>query len=143
MKSHTHRGPIDSGVLQLFRDRVRTNPLVERTAGTRTDDTLTALVIYIDANRYPSSVLSASLEIQWYETDEYNFHYCEHHNNETVWQCRWDRHPNPHAAYAHFHRPPDGDTTDVVDDPINSIHPANMLTRTLANIDDRITSLRE
>jgi hypothetical protein len=141
MRPHTPRGPVDSGVLELFHNRLRTNPLVERTADTRTDDTQTALIVHLDVDRYPPIVSSVTLEIQWYENDEYNFHYCERHDNETIWQCRWDRHPNP--AYAHFHRPPNGDTSDVINDPVSSIYPADMLARTLANIDDRITSLWE
>lgn len=143
MEGHTSRGPVDSAVLNLLRERGRTNSLVEQTDGIRTNDTLTALILRLDEDRYPSVVLSVSLEIQWYENDEYNFHYCEQHDDETVWQCRWDRHPNPHASYAHFHRPPNADGRDVVDDPVESTHPVDILTRTLANIDERIASLWE
>ncbi|WP_129114040.1 hypothetical protein [Halegenticoccus tardaugens] len=137
------RGPIDSAVLESFRDRVRGHSLVARTGGARTDGRLTALVLHLDADRYPATVLEASVEIQWYVNDEYNFHYRERHDEGTVWQCRWDRHPNPHAADAHFHGPPDADATNVVDDPVTVTHPADVLTRTMANVDDRIADLWE
>ena len=85
----------------------------------------------------------AILTIRWFENDEYNSHYCERRGEDgsETWQCRWDQHPNPHAAYAHFHRPPE--TRDVIDDPIAVTHPADVFNRTLANVRERTASLWE
>lgn len=100
--------PIDGAILEDFRDRARTHELVESVRTDRTGGTPSMLVVDFDTDRYPSHVTEASLEIQWYRNDDYNFHYVETHTPDGVWQCRWDRHPNPHTNRAHFHPPPGG-----------------------------------
>jgi hypothetical protein len=134
------RAPVDSAVLQRFRDRARSHPLVAETNAERTGGAITTLVLVLAADQYPDRIDEARLEIQWYENGEYNLHYYEDHERDD-WQCRWDRHPNPHAEYAHFHRPPRADAGDAVDDPAAPDHPQEVLTRTLANVRDRIEDL--
>lgn len=45
------------------------------------------------------------LDITWYTTGAYSFHYVDEHDR----QWRFDRHPNPHSAEAHVHEPPDAE----------------------------------
>jgi len=137
------RAPIDDAVLATLRDRASTHPLVTRVGPERSNGATTALHLALDPDRYPEAVTEATLTIRWFENGEYSFHYRERHGREEArtWQCRWDKHPNPHAAYAHFHRPPDAG--DVVDDPIKVTHPMDVFSRTLANVRERITSLWE
>jgi hypothetical protein len=137
------RAPIDTAVLDLFRKRARTHPLVSRIEAKADFDAVSTLVLRFEKNGYPESVSSARLEIQWHENGEYNFHYHERHESGQVWQCRWDRHPNSHSTNAHFHRPPSADTSDVIADPTASTRPEEMFTRTLANARQRIDELWE
>jgi hypothetical protein len=137
------RAPIDVAVLDLFRERAQTHPLVERVEAKEDIETPSTLVLRFEMNRYPESVSGARLEIQWFENNEYSSHYHESHGNDRVWQCRWDRHPNPHATDAHFHRPPNADTSDIVADSGAVPRPEGMFTRTLANGRQRISELWE
>lgn len=136
------RAPDDSAVLERFRERARDHPLVASTTAERTGGAITTLILVLDADQYPEGVGAARLEVQWYENGEYNVHYREDRGLDE-WQCRWDRLPNPHAAYAHFHRPPRADADDVVDAPNAPDHPHEMLSRTLANVRDRIADCWE
>lgn len=134
------RAPVDSTVLDQFRDRTRSHPLVAETTAECTDGATSTLILVLDVTQFPEMVRDARLEIRWYENGEYNFHYYEDHGTDD-WQCRWDRHPNPHAAYAHFHRPPRADASDAVDDVTAPDHPQEMFSRTLANVRDRVRDL--
>jgi hypothetical protein len=69
-------------------------------------------------------------------------HYVETHSDR-AWQCRWDRHQNPHTQRTHFHPPPAADSTAAVPDQPPDHHPSAIVTRTLANIRDRIEDLWE
>lgn len=134
--------PIDDAVLETIRDRVQTHPLVDTVTTERTGATLSMVQLACDLDRYPAHVTAVRVEIRWYTNDDYNFHYVETHADD-IWQCRWDRHPNPHTQRTHFHPPPDAKSEDAVpDDPVDR-HPSAMVTRTLANIRDRIDMLWE
>lgn len=84
MDKRTPPGPIDTAVLEMFHERVRTHLLIDQINGVRKNDALTTLILDLDDDRYPPIILSASLEIQWYENDKYNFHYREKHADGTV-----------------------------------------------------------
>lgn len=84
MDKRTPPGPIDTAVLEMFHERVRTHLLIDQINGVRKNDALTTLILDLDDDRYPQIILSASLEIQWYENDKYNFHYREKHADGTV-----------------------------------------------------------
>jgi len=58
---------------------------------------------------YPPSVFEATLIVRWYANDDFTIHYRESHEDND-WECRWDRHPNPHTSRDHFHPPPDATT---------------------------------
>lgn len=136
-------GPIDGAILEDFRDRARTHELVESVHTERTGGTPSMLVVEFDPDRYPSHVTEATLEIQWYRNDDYNLHYVETHTPDGVWQCRWDRHPNPHTSRTHVHPPPGARSSDAVSDDPDECYPAYIFTRTLANVRDRIDDLWE
>lgn len=131
-------GAPDRAVLDELSARVRTHPLVEEANLERSD---AELVVRFDPERYPDSVEAATLSTTWYRDDCYRFHYHERHRDGPGWQCRWDRHPNPHAAECHFHPPPDGDAKTVVDDTEAPTRPEDALTRVLANVRDRLDDL--
>ena len=130
--------PVDSAVLETMRNRLRTHSLVAHVRTESTGASITTVVAVLDPDRYPEDIERVRVEIQWYKNGDYNFHYIETHTSQAVWQCRWDRHPNPHATRTHFHPPPEARSTDAVDDHPESRQPMAMLTRTLANIRDRL-----
>lgn len=57
---------------------------------------------------YPVAVERAVLSIRWYTNDDFKIQYRE--VRDADWQCRWDRHPNPHNTREHFHPPPTAET---------------------------------
>lgn len=61
------------------------------------------------------------LDIRWFTTGDFSFHYTEHHENGEHWECRWDRHPNAHDTRLHFHEPLSA--TEVVDLDLPARHP--------------------
>ncbi|WP_324666110.1 hypothetical protein [Haloarcula sediminis] len=71
------------------------------------------LHVELSDNYYPGSV-SARFEIRWYRNDDFNVHYREK-RQDSVWECRWDRHPNGHNSRDHFHPSPAASRTDAVD----------------------------
>jgi len=133
--------PVDSPGLETIRDRARTHSLVERTRVEQTGSTISMVVLSLSMDHYPGHVQDARIEIQWYLNGDYNFHYVERHRSEKIWQCRWDRHPNPHTSRTHFHPPPEAESTAAVADHPADRHPSALFTRTLANVRDRISDL--
>jgi len=142
--------PTDRSSLETIAEIARSHELV---ANVDVNDVLPSadshaqVVVALDARQYPSPVTDARLEIQWYENDDYNLHYRERRpsngnrtNEEDIWQCRWDRHPNTHdAPREHFHPPPTAGS-EPVEDPIDpaDVSPHYVLSRTLAWIRERI-----
>ncbi|MFC6974411.1 hypothetical protein ACFQL1_06655 [Halomicroarcula sp. GCM10025709] len=66
------------------------------------------------SDAYFAGSASARFEIRWYRNDDFNIHYQET-RQDSVWECRWDRHPNVHNSRDHFHPPPAASRTDAVD----------------------------
>ncbi len=122
--------------------RLHTHPLAATVRTERTGNTLSLVCLQCDRDQYPAHIAGARLEVRWYTNDDYNFHYIETYPDD-VWQCRWDRHQNPHTQRTHFHPPPNADSAAAIPDTPADQHPSAMLTRTLANIQDRIESLWE
>ena len=133
--------PIDEAVLETVYQRSRAHPLIEAVDGDRSSGTLTQVTVSFDPGQYPEQVRAARLEIQWYTNGDYNLHYIETHRSEREWQCRWDRHPNPHTTRTHFHPPPTARSNDAVPDSPSDRHPSAMFARTLANVRARIEDL--
>jgi hypothetical protein len=134
--------PIDGAVLETIRTRAGTHPLIESVRTDRTGGTISTVCAKLDLDRYPARIQDAELEIRWYTNSDYNFHYLETHD-AAVWQCRWDRHLNPHTQRTHFHPPPEASSADAIPDSPGDQHPQAIFTRTLANIRERIDDLWE
>jgi hypothetical protein len=130
--------PVDDAVLGELRDRAATHPLVDRVELDRTAGTLSMVMLIFDSSQYPGWVAGARVEVRWYTNGDYSFHYVETHADGGRWQCRWDRHPNPHASRTHFHPPPDAHSEDAVPDNPDGMYPDSVFTRTLANVRERI-----
>jgi len=87
---------------------------------------------------YPASVDEATLTVRWYTNDDFKLHYREQHADHT-WECRWDRHPNPHNTRDHFHPPPTAPTPGD-DDSWPTDH-RDVLRLVLDEVEDRIAAL--
>jgi len=133
--------PIDDSVLELLAERARTHPLVETVRTEHTGGILSLVVVELDRNRYPDRIQAARIEIRWYTNGDYNFHYIETHTADEIWQCRWDRHLNPHTARTHFHPPPNASSADAIADQPTDFHPNYLFTRTVANVRQRIAAV--
>jgi len=134
--------PVDAAVMEDIRSRMQTHPVIESVTAERAGDTISLLELEIDLDRYPEGIDEARLEIRWYTNGDYNMHYIETHSDR-VWQCRWDRHQNPHTQRTHFHPLPAADSKTAVPDQPPDHHPSAIVTRTLANVRDRIEDLWE
>lgn len=100
--------PIDRPVLEFLQTRLRSTRQVER--ATITDDGgHLELRVRLASPYYPATVDEATLTLRWYTNDDFKIHYREVHP-ERAWECRWDRHPNPHNARDHFHPSPTAPT---------------------------------
>lgn len=133
--------PIDDVVLESIAERARAHQLVKRVQSEQTGGMVSTVVATLDPGRYPPHVQEARLEVQWYTNGDYNFHYVETQDSGDIWQCRWDRHPNPHTQRMHFHPPPEAQSDDAVPDSPADTHPSALFTRTLANVRQRIENL--
>jgi hypothetical protein len=100
--------PIDRLVLEFLRDRLTTTEQIRAAAVTDEGGHLELRIELSDAY-YPDDVREASLSIRWYTNDDFALHYRER-REDSDWECRWDRHPNPHNSREHFHPPPDAAT---------------------------------
>lgn len=100
--------PIDRPILEFVRDRLATTRQFDTVAITDSESHL-ELRASLDAEYVPADVSSVLLGVRWYTNDDFKIHYSEDHA-ETVWERRWDRHPNPHNSRDHFHPPPDAAT---------------------------------
>ena len=96
--------PIDRPILELLRSRLRAADFVSQAVVTDAGGHLELRVTVADSY-YPETVERARLSVRWYTNDDFKIHYRETHANG-AWECRWDRHPNPHNTRAHFHPPP-------------------------------------
>ena len=98
--------PIDRPILEFLRDRLGHTRQV-RAARITEEGHVELRVVFADTY-YPDVVRAAILQIRWYTNDDFSIHYREDHDGE--WECRWDRHPNPHNTREHLHPPPDAPT---------------------------------
>lgn len=92
-----------------------------------------------DTDRYPSPVVTASLDLRWFTSGDFSVHYVETMEDGERWECRWDRHPNAHNSRLHFHQPPDGSECD--DFSLSSLHPIDVVSTVLAAVENRIDDL--
>ncbi|WP_135854714.1 hypothetical protein [Halorussus salinus] len=128
--------PIDRPVLELLRDRLETTRQVETTA--ITGDGHLELDVRLSDEYYPRRVQTASLAVRWYENDAFKIHYREARTSDD-WECRWDRHRNPHNERDHYHPPPDASTPG--EDASWPTDYREVLTLVLGEIEDRVQTL--
>ena len=103
--------PIDRAVLERIRSRFPGRRMFESVD--LIEDGKLYLRLALSADYYPRET-SARFEIRWYRNDDFTIHYQEQHQ-ESVWKCRWDRHPNSHNSRDHFHPPPAASRTNAED----------------------------
>ena len=96
------------------------------------------LSVSIAESYVPTSVDKIRLSVRWYTNDDSTLHYREVHVDRT-WECRWDRHPNPHNTREHFHPPPAASTPG--DDASWPDDHRDVVAFVLDEIEDRITAL--
>ena len=113
--SNASTGPPDRQTLRLLERTLASNPLVAATEFEPDTYEPRSLRAVLDADRYPDSVTAARVDVRWFTTGDFSIHYVED-RGDGRWECRWDRHPNPHNARDHFHPPPKASQTDAADD---------------------------
>ena len=112
--------PADDGASPAPLDRAVLERIQSRFAGRRMFEAVDLLEegklylrVELSIDYYPEDA-SARFEIRWYRNDDFTVHYQEA-RHESVWKCRWDRHPSSHNERDHFHPPPDASRADTED----------------------------
>ena len=112
--------PADDGASPAPLDRAVLERIQSRFAGRRMFEAVDLvkegklyLRVELAGDYYPGDV-SARFEIRWYRNDDFTVHYQEE-RQESVWKCRWDRHPSSHNERDHFHPPPDASRANAED----------------------------
>jgi len=100
--------PTDRTVLRQLRDRLLTTRQVA-TARLIDGAGHLELLVTLSEDYYPTAEATSTLTVRWYTNDDFSVHYQEE-TADGNWECRWDRHPNPHDTREHFHPPPDAET---------------------------------
>ena len=129
--------PIDRPILEFLQTRLQATSQVDHATITDASGRLELRVTFA-TSYYPESVEHAQLTVRWYTNDDFSLHYREGYSDR-AWECRWDRHPNPHNTRDHFHPPPTattpGDDTSWPDDY------RDVVSTVLDEIADRIATL--
>ena len=132
-------GPPDRQTLRLLERQLSSDSLITETTFEPDPYEPRLLRGVVDTGRYPDSVTAGRLDIRWFTTGDFSIHYVEDHKDETLWECRWDRHPNTHNTRLHFHKPPSA--TDVSDLELPSSHPLEVYSTVFSAIEQRIETL--
>lgn len=130
--------PIDRAVLERMRSRFAGSRMIESAA--IVEEGKLHLRIELSHDYYPGEI-SARFEIRWYRNDDFNAQYQEE-QPDSVWKCRWDRHPNAHNSRDHFHPPPTASRTDAEDAQWPTDH-RDMCRLVLDAVEERIEILWE
>lgn len=129
--------PIDRPVLEFLQTSLQGTEQVERSTISDAGGHL-ELRVQFGSTYYPSRVEAATVSVRWYPNDDFTIHYQEDHAT-AAWNCRWDRHPNPHHTRDHFHPPPDAMTPG--EDAAWPTDYRDVLRLILGEIEERITQL--
>lgn len=100
-----------------------------------------SIVAEFDRGFFPPRIKQASLQIRWYDTEDFNIHYQEQYGEGESWECRWDRHPNEHNSRDHFHPPPEAGKPG--DDEAFPSGWRDVMTVVVSELDQRIQSFWE
>ncbi len=128
-------GPIDTEILDRITAHLTRSARFD-TVKARPAHAPNAVVAAYDLGYFPGGVSSASLQIRWFENDDFSIHYTEQYQTGDSLECRWDRHPNDHNTREHFHPPPDAPTPGE-----DSEYPGEwrgVLATVLTRLDERI-----
>jgi hypothetical protein len=129
--------PIDRPLLEFLQTRLQATRHVSRATVTDASGHLELQVVFAPSY-YPASVNGVQLTVRWYTNDDFKLHYREAYTDRT-WECRWDRHANPHNTRDHFHPPPasptPGEDASWPDDN------RDVVAHVLTEIEDRIAAL--
>jgi hypothetical protein len=129
--------PIDRPILEFLQTRLQATQQIAEATLTDAHGHLELSVTFADAY-YPASVDRAELAIRWYTNDDFKVHYREVHPGD-AWECRWDRHPNPHNTRDHFHPPATAATPG--EDASWPVDHRDVVALVLDEIEDRIATL--
>lgn len=132
-------GPPDRQTLRLLERHLASDSLVAQTAFDPDSYEPRYLTALLELDRYPDAIAAARLDVRWFTTGDFSFHYIEAHDDGGRWECRWDRHPNTHDARLHFHQPPTATETTALDLP--SLHPLEVYSTVLTAIEQRLEGL--
>lgn len=108
-------GPIDVATLRSVQRDLAEMPGVASASFEPSAEDPRQVWATLDSHRYPDRVRGARLDVRWFANGDFSVHYVERHDDGSTWQCRWDRHENPHDDRLHFHRPPDCERTTSLD----------------------------
>jgi hypothetical protein len=72
------------------------------------------IVAHFEPTLFPTHVDGVRLEVRLRVNGDLNCQYVEDRPGEQ-WECRWDRHENPHNTREHFHPPPTVGEESAVD----------------------------
>jgi len=131
----TSTGPPDRQTLHLLEGILADEPLIASTEFDPDSYEPRILRVLCEESRYPPTVETARLDIRWFASGDFSIHYVETRAGDH-WECRWDRHPNPHSARLHFHQPPAGD--EITDLTWSSLHPVDAVSTVVGAIEQRI-----
>lgn len=129
--------PIDRPILEFLQTRLQATNQVAQATITDASGHL-ELGVAFASSCYPATIDEASLTVRWYTNDDFKIHYREVHPDR-AWECRWDRHPNPHNARDHFHPPSTAPTPG--DDASWPADHRDVLRLVLEEVEERITEL--
>lgn len=132
-------GPPDRQTLRLLERHFASDALIAETEFEPDPYEPRVLHAHLDAERYPESIPIAQLDIRWFTTGDFSLHYVEGHTNGNQWECRWDRHPNPHNTRLHFHQPPTA--AETIDLTLDSLHPLEVYSLVFSAVEQRLESL--
>jgi hypothetical protein len=129
-------GPPDRQTLRLLERHLASDTLVTETKFEPDPHESRQLQVSLDSRRYPESISAARLDIRWFTTADFSIQYVEDHIDKTQWECRWDRHPNPHTTRLHFHQPPTAE--EITDLALGSLHPLEVYSTVLDAVEQRL-----
>ena len=132
-------GPPDRQTLRLLERHLTSDSLIAETAFEPDSYEPRLLRARLLERRYPDSVTATRLDIRWFTTGDFSFHYVEKWDDGEHWECRWDRHPNTHNTRLHFHKPPSA--TEITDLELPSQHPLEVYSTVLSAIEQRLETL--
>jgi len=134
-------GPPDRQTLRLLERVLRDESIVAATEYDPDSYEPRLLRAFFDIEQYSPAIADARLDVRWFTTGDFSIHYVETTEDGERWECRWDRHPNPHSSRLHVHRPPSGAEIDDLD--LSSLHPLDVVSTVLAAIERRTAQLWE